>query len=170
MQPIHPIAVLYLFSSRHICFMIPGPWFNRKMLSYQFMKSHCGDKKVVRWSYLHNGIFYTGKMASLYCIVPQVIVGLDGVLLNILSLSYTMLPLSLSKDRQVMHSGPCFNIKTVFCMRHRYFITKMRWLWGHLIFIILMIRAYLNWNSSLVPIPYIYIYIYNTKTVITELT
>ena len=37
-----------------------------KMLSYQYRKLHCGDKTVERLSYLHNGIFYTGKMTSLY--------------------------------------------------------------------------------------------------------
>ena len=41
-------------------------WFNIKMSSYQYRKSHCGDKTVVRLSYLHNGISYTGKMTSLY--------------------------------------------------------------------------------------------------------
>ena len=45
-----------------------GPRFNIKMLSYQYRKSHCGDKTVVRSSYLHNGISFTGKMSSLYWI------------------------------------------------------------------------------------------------------
>ena len=36
----------------------PGPWFNIKMSSYQYGKSHCGDKMVIRSSYLHNGISY----------------------------------------------------------------------------------------------------------------
>ena len=49
----------------------PGPWFNIKMPSYQYRKSHCGDKTVVRSSYLHNGISYTGKMSSLYWIRAQ---------------------------------------------------------------------------------------------------
>ena len=50
----------------------PGPRFNRKMLSYQYRKSHCGDETVVRPSYLHNGIFfYTGKTTSLYWIRAQ---------------------------------------------------------------------------------------------------
>ena len=49
----------------------PGPWFNIKMTSYQYRKSHCGDKTVIRSSYLHNGISYTGKMSSLYWISPQ---------------------------------------------------------------------------------------------------
>ena len=46
----------------------PGPRFNIKMTSYRYRKSHCGDKMVVRLSYLHNGISYTDKMSSLYWI------------------------------------------------------------------------------------------------------
>ena len=46
----------------------PGPWFNIKMTSYQDRKSYCGENTVVRSSYLHNGISYTGKMSSLYWI------------------------------------------------------------------------------------------------------
>ena len=44
----------------------PGGWFNIKTTSYQYRKSHCGDKTILRLSYLHNGISYTGKMSSLY--------------------------------------------------------------------------------------------------------
>ena len=50
---------------------VPGPWFNIKMSSYQYRKSHCGDKTVVRSSYLHNGSSYTGKTTSLYWIRAQ---------------------------------------------------------------------------------------------------
>ena len=46
-----------------------------KMSSCPCRKSHCGDKTVVRSSYLHNGISYTGEMASLYCISPQASMG-----------------------------------------------------------------------------------------------
>ena len=46
----------------------PGPRFNIKMLPHQYRKSHCGYKTVVRSSYLHNGISYTVKTASLYWI------------------------------------------------------------------------------------------------------
>ena len=46
----------------------PGPWFNIKMSSYQYRKSYCGDKTIIRPSYLHNGISHTGKMAPLYWI------------------------------------------------------------------------------------------------------
>ena len=51
----------------------PEPWFNIKMLSYQYRKSHCRDKTILRPSYLHNGISYTGKTASLYWIGAQVL-------------------------------------------------------------------------------------------------
>ena len=49
----------------------PEPRFNIKMASYQYRKSHCWDKTVIRSSYLHNGISYTGKMTSLYWIRDQ---------------------------------------------------------------------------------------------------
>ena len=42
--------------------------FNIKMTSYQYRESHCGDKTILRPSYLHNEISYTGKMTSLYWI------------------------------------------------------------------------------------------------------
>ena len=60
----------------HYCNAIkrsPGPWLNIKMSSYQYRKSHCGDKTVIRSSYLHNGISYTGKMISFYQISPLVV-------------------------------------------------------------------------------------------------
>ena len=37
-----------------------GPWFSIKMPSHQYKKSHCGDKMVMRSSYLHNGSSYIG--------------------------------------------------------------------------------------------------------------
>ena len=58
--------------AKHCLQNCTGSWFNIKMPSYQYRKSHCGDKTVVRSSYLHNGIYYTGKMASLYWIRAQV--------------------------------------------------------------------------------------------------
>ena len=45
-----------------------GGWFNINMASYQYRKSHFGDKTILRPSYLHNGISYTGKMPPLYWI------------------------------------------------------------------------------------------------------
>ena len=40
----------------------PGFWLNIKMSSYQHRKSHCGDKTILRPSYLHNMISYIGNM------------------------------------------------------------------------------------------------------------
>ena len=48
-----------------------GGQFNIKISSYQYRKSHCGDKAILRPFYLHNGTFYTGKMTSLYWIRAQ---------------------------------------------------------------------------------------------------
>ena len=47
----------------------PGSRLNIKMLFYQYRKSHCGDKTVVRSSYFHNGISYT----TLYWIRAQML-------------------------------------------------------------------------------------------------
>ena len=43
---------------RGCCLEQSGPWFNIKISSYQYRKSHCGDKTILRPSYLHNGISY----------------------------------------------------------------------------------------------------------------
>ena len=67
-----PPGVGCLARTRHL-YVVTGPWFNIKMWSYQYRKSHCGDKTVVRSSYLHNGISYTGKMSSLYWTNPLVL-------------------------------------------------------------------------------------------------
>ena len=55
----------------------PGPRFNIKISSYQYRKSHCGDKTILRPSYLHKGISYSGKMSFLYWIGPQDIIRHD---------------------------------------------------------------------------------------------
>ena len=52
------------------CYHKPVAWFNINM-SYQYRKSHCGDKTIVRSFYLHNGTSYTGNMTSLYSIRAQ---------------------------------------------------------------------------------------------------
>ena len=54
----------------------PRGWFNIRMPSYQHRKSHCGDKTILRPSYLHNGISYAGKTIPLYWIRVHVSCGL----------------------------------------------------------------------------------------------
>ena len=56
----------------------PGPWFNGNMYN-QYKTSHCKDKAVVRWPYLHKGISYTGKK-TLCCIEMGLgILNIDGL-------------------------------------------------------------------------------------------
>ena len=43
----------------------------KKMSSYHYRKFHCGDKTVVRSSYLHSGISYTGQITYFYWIRAQ---------------------------------------------------------------------------------------------------
>ena len=57
------VSLLVLFLSSCL-----AGWNNIKMPSYQYRKSHCGGKTVSRPSYLHNGISYTGKTASVFWI------------------------------------------------------------------------------------------------------
>ena len=65
----HSPMVAINFMLRHIeDILSPGGRINVKMSSYQYRKSHCGDKTILRPSYLHNGISYTDKMTSLYWI------------------------------------------------------------------------------------------------------
>ena len=72
------------------------------MSSYQFGKSHCGDKTVVRSSYLHNGISYTGKMSSLYWIRA----------LGLLKLA--AYPVSWLSSPGCFPSGPCVGFSPVW--------------------------------------------------------
>ena len=67
---------LYFFKRMHSC---PGPWINIQMSLYQYRKFNCGDKTILRPSYVQNGISYTGKMISLYWIRVQFIIGRDAL-------------------------------------------------------------------------------------------
>ena len=67
-QPLGMDSVRWIYHSRcgvnlYICAPI-----QYKDLSYQYRKSHCGDKTVVIPCYLHNGISYIHKTTSLYWI------------------------------------------------------------------------------------------------------
>ena len=50
------------------CEVAPWALIQYKMSSYQYRKSHNGGTTILRPSYLHNEISYTGKSASLYWI------------------------------------------------------------------------------------------------------
>ena len=64
----HTLSLYLIEILLQIAFFDGVGWFNIKMPSYQCRKSHCGDKTVLRPSYLHNEISFIDKMASLYWI------------------------------------------------------------------------------------------------------
>ena len=49
-----------------VCMYTPGAPFNIKMTSYWYRKCYCGDQTIIRSSYLHNGISFTGKASHHY--------------------------------------------------------------------------------------------------------
>ena len=69
----YPGALFFLVKSPYVLWS----WFNIKMTSYQYRKSHCGDKTILRPSYIHNGISNAGKMTSWYWI--RVLVPIDSI-------------------------------------------------------------------------------------------
>ena len=54
LMPMHQDPLLVAFTYQ-TCVPETGPWFNIKMSPCQYRKSHCGDKTVVRSSYLIMG-------------------------------------------------------------------------------------------------------------------
>ena len=62
------LHILYSWKNNFILGLKTWALFSIKMSPYQYMKSHCGGKTILRPSHLHNGISYTGKMASSYWI------------------------------------------------------------------------------------------------------
>ena len=81
---------------------LSGSRFNIKMPSYRYRKSHCGDKTVVRSSYLHNGIFYTGKMTYFYCIRAKFV--LNSPWIHWHSLWYRLLQYLCSNHEWYVHN------------------------------------------------------------------
>ena len=88
-----------------------GPWFNIKMPSYQYRKSHCLDKTVVRSSYLHNGISYSGK--TVLCEFQAEIFQLVILTINVISGIVYFREIILESLRSVSETtpGPLFNMK-----------------------------------------------------------
>ena len=74
------------------------------MSSYQYRISHCGDKTILRPSYLHNGISYAGKVTSLYWISPLYPPPWGHIMVVFyIRASYRLLSLSFH-DNQASHS------------------------------------------------------------------
>ena len=83
-----------------------GPRFNMKTPSYQYRKSHCGDKTILRPSYLHNEISYTGKMISLYWIGALLLkLAYSGLSRSILWLLFNWILPSLCHQHGICYAG-----------------------------------------------------------------
>ena len=78
-----------------------GPWFKIKIPSYQYRKSHCGGKTILRPFYLDSGISYTGKMASLYWLKAEILVEISFLdfLLVIIKIIYGRLFITVRSRR-----------------------------------------------------------------------
>ena len=70
----------------------PWPWFSINMTFYQYRKSHCVDKTILRPSYLHNGLSYTGKMKCLYWIRVQLTILIRKWQLKVMTKRIIQLP------------------------------------------------------------------------------
>ena len=79
----------------------PGSRFNIKMSSYRYRKSHCGDKTIVRSSYLHNGISYTDKTVSSYWMRAL------GPLVNITLMPHVLCPKPTAIERSCLLHQDC---------------------------------------------------------------
>ena len=102
------------------------------MLSYQNRNSHCGDKTILRPSYLHNGISYTGKMTSLYWIRAQYLAFvtetqnvwhfiLDRVILNchFMSIAGLVKDCDISSALAMEIRQSCTKPSNSYCLRER---------------------------------------------------
>ena len=108
-----------------------GPRFNIKMTSYWYRKSHCGDKTILRPSYLQNGISYTGKTTSLYWIGA----------------------LTWSKQQDEPCFSACTSYMTAICMyiKNRsspFFVENSRLNWNELCRVVWRTRTLLLWDPT----------------------
>ena len=98
------------------------------MQSYQYRKSHCGDKTVVRSSYLHNGISYIGKMTSLYWIRAQL---LESALSTVLwfNICFMMLVNRFSTNHSSINISPINSPRAILNMNSKYLCVCWKCSW-----------------------------------------
>ena len=94
-----------------------GAWFNIKMKSCQYRKYHYGDKTILWSSDLHNGILYTGKIASLHWIRAQRVTDLLTFLWHCLFNS-----LRPKRNRRHFADGifKCIFVMKMYCLRLKF--------------------------------------------------
>ena len=101
-----------------------GSWFNINMSSYQYRKSHCGDKTVGRPSYLHNGISYTGTMSSLYWIGA-----LDGIVGDKMRINWNQMAGRITSWLRLSWSAPDYVSLNYTSFLLPLAITVNEWYW-----------------------------------------
>ena len=125
------------------------------MMSYQYRKSDCGDQTVVRSSDLHNGISYTGKIASLYWTIPCSTVSVRprglSPQVDTVQFNSNQLIVTLWHLHQCQHDSP-------FCVR-RQMLRYHKRLGGYLDFtrtvIICQLISESIWSDDIYPSHYI---------------
>ena len=125
-----------MYRSRDTGHESPGPRFNIKMLSYQYMKPHCEDKTVVRSSFLHNGISYTDKMASLYWIR---VLAFGCVISNIILVLFTM-------GRMISVYYPR-KASSILTRKNVCIAITLLWTVTSMVYISIMINETMTWSS-----------------------
>ena len=63
-NPLHYTATLMM--QRKFANIPSVAYLNKKMQLYRYCRSHCGDKMVLRLSYLQSATFYAGQMVCLH--------------------------------------------------------------------------------------------------------
>ena len=145
------------------------------MPSYQYRKSHCGNKTILRPSYLHNGISYTGKTTCLYWIGAQIISIYSKILklprqrtylclcsgygsLHLIALWISTKPILVNFSRKRLHhdiiTSRIFSMLLALlcgtCVANRWVPLAEGQQYGFLMMFLLSFRAKLvnNWSSS----------------------
>ena len=106
-----------------------------KMSSYQYRKSHCGDKTVVTSSYLHNVISYTGKITYLYWFGPLV----SETVTKKIRMQLSVISVATTRVGCSFHAGKVISRKRLYMTGHapvhpshnRYYSMALSGAWIH---------------------------------------
>ena len=94
-----------------------GPRFNKKTPSYRIRNPIVEIKTVVRSSYLHNRISYTGKMSSLYLIGDQLVADAYPMILMLERRNrqiYSKISLTLDHSCFIVMLSPIGNVSGLY--------------------------------------------------------
>ena len=98
------------------------------MSSYQYRKFHCEDKTILRPSYLHNGISFTGKTTSLYRIRALGIAPCSDLLILYKRIR---IPDGLNFGRQSLYRN---SNQSIWAFHNRLMALSLGWCWNNFTF------------------------------------